>query len=234
LPAALVAGAGWLVPVDGIPALPGAAGWAAAVMAVAAVGVLLRHRHRTASGLVGLLSLAVLLAGSVLAGPVGLRPVTIAFVPDPAMRALGAVIAAHVPPGEVIQVPPTMGVIRLTAGRSVLVDCKAVPYGGPAWADYRARLEAIGGRGGCSHGGAPYLHVPAADLVAATQRYGARYLVLSAADPRRAQVLAQGWRVLVEPSARTGKVWLLAGPGALDAGAPDAGGTAAGGPAAGG
>jgi hypothetical protein len=229
LPLALVAGTGWLVPVDGIPALPGAAGWAAAVMAVAAAGVLLRHRHRTASGLVGLLSLALLLTGAVLAGPVGLRPVTVTFVPDPAMRALGAVIAAHVPPGGVIQVPPTMGVIRLTAGRSVLVDCKAVPYGGPAWADYRARLEAIGGRGGCSHGGAPYLHVPAADLVAATQRYGARYLVLSAADPRRAQVQALGWRVLVEPSVRTGNVWLLAGPGAPDAGAPDAGGTTAGG-----
>jgi hypothetical protein len=224
LPVALVAGVGWLVPVDGATALPGAPRWAAAVLASVAVGVLLRPLHRTASGLVGLLSLAVLVTGAVQAGPVGWRPITITFVPDPKMRALGTVIAAHVPPGEVIQVPPTMGVIRLTAGRSVLVDCKAVPYGGPAWVDYRARLEAIGGRGGCSHGGAPYLHVPAVDLVAATARYGARYLVLSAADPRRAQVLALGWRVLVEPSSRTGSVWLLAGPGAPDSGTSTPGG----------
>jgi hypothetical protein len=135
------------------------------------------------------------------------------------MWALGAVIDRHVPPGEVIQAPPTMGVIRLTAGRSVLVDCKAVPYGGPAWADYRSRLEAIGGRGGCSNGGAPYLHVPAKDMVATAGRYGARYMVLSAPDPRRGQVLEQGWRVLTEPSLQAGNVWLLAGPGAPDAAA---------------
>ncbi|HEX2806408.1 MAG TPA: hypothetical protein VHN80_09600, partial [Kineosporiaceae bacterium] len=100
-----------------------------------------------------------------------------------------------------------------------VVDCKAVPYGGPAWIDYRARLDAIGGRGGCSNGGAPYARVPADVLVATAGRYGARYLVMSGWDPRRVRVLAHGWRVLATPYLRAGDVWLLAEPGAPDAAA---------------
>jgi hypothetical protein len=227
--AALAAGVGWLVPLDGHTALPDAGGRAAVVLATAGVGVLVgpgtggahrRPRGRVASGAVGLLALGLLLAGAVQLGQIKARPVDIAFVSDPRMRTLGAVIDRHVPPGQVILAQPTWGVIRLAAGRSVVVDCKAVPYGGPAWIDYRTRLDAIGGRGGCSNGGAPYARVPATTLVAVANRYGARYLVMSARDPRRAQVLAEGWRVLATPYLRAADAWLLAGPGAPDAAAP--------------
>jgi hypothetical protein len=158
--------------------------------------------------------------GSVATGALQWRPLRPDFVGDPVMRAMGAVVARHVPPGQVVEAPPSFGVLRLASGRSLVVDCKGVPYGGAAWRDYRARLDALGGRGACSNGGVPYARLPAERLLATAARYGARYLVLASYDRRRVQVQDAGWQVLATPSRRTGGIWLLAAPGAPDAAHP--------------
>jgi hypothetical protein len=98
----------------------------------------------------------------------------------------------------------------------MVVDCKAVPYGGPAWTEYQARLNGLGGRAACGDQGRSWLRVSTADLVAVAQRYRAAYLVLTEGDPRLEQLQQSGWRVLIRPEERTGRLWLLAGPGATD------------------
>jgi hypothetical protein len=102
------------------------------------------------------------------------------------------------------------------------VDCKAVPYGGAPWRDYRARLDALGGRGACSHGGLPFVDLPVASLLATAERYGARYLVLTARDPRAGRITDDGWRQLAGPTRRNGNIWLFAAPGAPDGAPPPA------------
>lgn len=222
LPPAMIAGFGWLVVEDGTPALPDAPVWAVAVLAVAASAVLLRGlpAGTAVSALVGCLALAVMVAGAMHLGVLRRRPFDPTFVASAEDRAMGELVARHVPVGEGLLVPPTFGAVRLTGGRWIVVDCKAVPYGGAAWREYRTRLAALGGRGACHSGGRPFLEVPAATLSDVALRYQARYLLLTARDPR-ADVIhrEQGWRVLAVPSARSGDVWLLGAPGAPDAGA---------------
>ena len=151
-------------------------------------------------------------------GVVRARPVDLTFVPDARDRALGRDVAAHVPVGEEVLVPPTLGVVRLTSGRSIFVDCKAVPYGGAAWREYKARLDALGGRDSCHSGGHPFLTVSAEDLTSTALRYGARYVLLSARDPRIVAIAKRlGWRVLMRPDGGNRQMWLFAAPGAPDA-----------------
>jgi hypothetical protein len=220
LPPALAAGFGWLEPRGGDAVLAGHSGWVITVLAVAACGVLaagLPSVPGVVRGVPVAAAAAVLILAVSSAGSVRWRPFRPAFVADPVLRAMGTMIASHVPPGEVVEAPPSYGVIRLTSGRSLVADCKAVPYGGAAWRDYRARMEALGGRGACSHGGAPFTSLPASALISAARRYGAGYLVLPSWDRRVPEAEAAGWRVLAAPTARTGAVWLLAAPGAPDA-----------------
>jgi hypothetical protein len=190
------------------------------VLAVAAMGVLLRYVPRDLGDLMGAVAgavaLGVLVTGAVQLGVIEERRIDIRFVADDRERATGEVIATHVPMGEVLLVPPTLGVVRLTSGRSIVVDCKAVPYGGRAWREYRARLDALGGRGSCHGGGRPFLEVPAASLTSAALRYGARYLLLTSRDPRVQAIEVEGWRVLTSPMPAAGDMWLLAAPGAPD------------------
>jgi hypothetical protein len=226
---ALAAGYGWLVPRDGTTALPDHPAWAGVVLGVAALGVLLRYLPlrpgrldrvggvgTVASATAGLTAVALLVAGAVNLGVLTWRPVDVRFVANDVDRAMGEMIAAHVPVGEALLVPPTLGVVRLTSGRSIVVDCKAVPYGGAAWREYRARLDALGGRDSCHSGGRPFLEVSPVALADTALRYGARYLLLTARDPRVQAVEEQGWRVLAPPEPRTGDAWLLAAPGARD------------------
>jgi len=232
--AVLVAGYGWFAPAGTEALLAGHLGWvvAALLLAAAAVVVHLAGHRTAATGLPGTTArtraagaLAVLVAGTIVAGAVitgavQWRVPRIGFVSDPAARATGREVARHVPAGEVVEVPPTYGVVRLAAGRSVVVDCKAVPYGGDAWRDYRARLDALGGPGACHNGGRPYAVLPASTLVAVADRYHARYLALARTDRRWRDVRDQGWHLLAGPKGRVGGVWLLAAPGAPDAALP--------------
>jgi hypothetical protein len=239
VPAAL-AGYGWFVPRDGITALPNAPHLAWAVMGLAAAGAVLlglpeklpervpavlRRLTPSWSGVVagtagGLAAVAVLGYGVIRMGTVQARPLDITFVPSAVHREMGAVVAAHVPVGEEVLVPPALGAVRLTSGRSILVDCKAVPYGGAAWREYRERLDALGGRDSCRRGGRPFVEVPSADLTSTALRYGARYMLLSERDSRVLPIREIfGWRVLMGPDDGTPGIWLLAAPGAPDAAA---------------
>ncbi|HEY6797661.1 MAG TPA: DUF6798 domain-containing protein [Kineosporiaceae bacterium] len=217
LPPALAAGFGWLEPRDGSTALAAHGEWVVAVLAVAACAVLIALPSRLPAVVRALSTLAagvVLVVAVCTVGTVHWRPFRPGFVSEPALWAMGRTIARDVPPGGVVAAPPSYSVIRLTSGRSLLVDCKAVPYGGAAWHDYRARLEALGGRGACSHGGAPFTNLPTAALLSAARRYGAGYLVLPSWDRRVPQVTSAGWRVLAMPTSQRGGIWLFAAPGA--------------------
>jgi hypothetical protein len=219
---AVAAGYGWLVPRDGNVVLPDDLRRAEIVLGVAAAGVLLRYLPRrvgdVAGGLVGLAAIGVLVVGAADLRVLRPRPVNPTFVPDARDRALGRTIAAHVPVGEEVLVPPTLGVVRLASGRSIFVDCKAVPYGGPAWREYRERLDALGGRDSCHSGGHPFLEVTPEGLTSTALRYGARYVLLSARDVVRVDAVQRlGWRPLLRPESRDRGMWLLAAPGAPDA-----------------
>jgi hypothetical protein len=220
---AVPVGYGWLVPKEGFTALPQGRRWYLAVLALAVAAVLLRAAVRRSAwpALVAAgLCAAVLITGSAQLKQLQWRPVNLTFVSQAPLRAMGRTIAAHVPPGEVVLSQPAFSWIRLTAGRSMVVDCKAVPYGGPAWREYRARLEAVGGRGACERGGRPFTLLTTASLLATAQRYGARYLLLGAADQREFEVLSAGWRVLARPDPAAANLWLLAAPSAPDAATP--------------
>lgn len=219
---AVAAGYGWLVPEDGNVVLPDDLRWARIVLGVAVAGVLLRYLPRrvgdVAGGLTGLAVIGLLVVGAADLRVLRPRPVDITFVPEARDRALGRAIAAHVPVGEEVLVPPTLGTVRLTSGRSVLVDCKAVPYGGPAWREYRERLDALGGRDSCHSGGHPFVEVTPEGLTSTALRYGARYVLLSAWDVARADAAQRlGWRPLTRPESPDRGMWLLAAPGAPDA-----------------
>jgi hypothetical protein len=212
MPPALAAGYGWLEPHGGDTVLAGHSRWVLEVLAVAALAALVALLPRLPGAVraVPVVAAAAVLGVAVTqVGAVQWRLFRPGFVSDPRLRAMGATIARYVPPGGVVEAPPTWGAIRLTAGRSILVDCKAVPYGGAAWRDYRARMDALGGRGACSHGGMPFTALPPTALISAAQRYGAGYLVLPFWDGRALQLRDAGWRVLARPAKDEGEVWLL-------------------------
>jgi hypothetical protein len=219
---AVAAGYGWFVPRDGNVVLPDDLRRAEIVLGVAAAGVLLRYLPRrvgdVAGGLAGLAAVGLLVVGAADLRVLRPRPVDITFIPDARDRALGRAVAAHVPVGEEVLVPPTLGVVRLASGRSILVDCKAVPYGGPAWQEYRGRLDALGGRDSCHSGGRPFVKVTPERLASTALRYGARYVLLPARDVVRADAAQRlGWRPLMRPESQDRGMWLLAAPGAPDA-----------------
>lgn len=223
---AVPAGYGWLVARDGAPVLPDAPREASVVLAVAVLAVLARGLPSSGVAgelravwvaLAGAAAVALLVRACLDAGTLADRPVRPTFVASASDRAMGVLIARHVPVGEEVLVPPTLGVVRLTSGRSIVVDCKAVPYGGAAWREYRERLDALGGRDSCHSGGRPFLEVTPAELTATALRYGARYLVLTGRDTRVRPIQALGWRVLQRPRPNAGDMWVLAAPGAPDA-----------------
>ncbi|MDQ1288530.1 MAG: hypothetical protein QG622_2095 [Actinomycetota bacterium] len=231
---AVPAGYGWFVPRTAVTALPNAPHVAGALLGLAAAAVLLKtlpeslpKRFRrflpTWSGAVagtatGLAAAGVLAYGVVRMGTVQARPLDITFVPSGRHHELGELVARHVPVGEEIVVPPTLGVIRLLSGRSIFVDCKSVPYGGAAWREYRDRMGSLGGRGSCSRGGRPFVEVPPERLSSVALSYGARYLMLGEKDRRVRTLRADlGWRALATPDDGPTGMWLLAAPGAADA-----------------
>jgi hypothetical protein len=134
---AVPAAYGWLVPQEGVTVLPNNPRWACIVLGLGVAGALSGYLSRPVGGVVGgvagAVAIGVLVAGAINLQTIRLRPVNVTFVSDSRDRHLGRVVAAHVPVGEEILVPPTLSVIRLVSGRSIVVDCKAVPYGGPAW-----------------------------------------------------------------------------------------------------
>lgn len=101
---------------------------------------------------------------------------------------------AVLPVGIQVLSPPGLTVYRLPLERGIVVDCKNIPYGGPAYAQWKERLDALGGWDRC--GGDGYFNaMPADRLVAVADRYGAD-AILTLPDEHREQVrdlIALGW-----------------------------------------
>lgn len=101
---------------------------------------------------------------------------------------------AIIPPGSQYLAAPSEGIYRLNSLRGTVVDCKNIPYGGPAYGQWKERLGALGGWSRCTDD-AYFAAIPAADLVAVADRYGAD-AIITRPDEDRDQVRdlrALGW-----------------------------------------
>lgn len=98
------------------------------------------------------------------------------------------------PPGSQYLASPFNVAFRINSQRGTVVDCKDIPYGGPAYEQWKERLNALGGWEGCRSDDL-FTQLPASDLVAVADRYGAD-AIITEADDDRAQVrdlIALGW-----------------------------------------
>lgn len=99
----------------------------------------------------------------------------------PTVRAALA-IKKSVPDSAIIAAPPDMYWLRAISQRSVVADCKAVPYGGAPWDEYMRRMEALGGNcRGRAHG---WRSLTADDVEALRGRYGVTHVLLYDDDPK--------------------------------------------------
>jgi hypothetical protein len=126
------------------------------------------------------------------------------FFPHRDFTTWGNAVQRAVPSGEQLLVPPSAVQVRMATRRAVVVDCKYGPYGGPAWQEYRARIEALGGFSLCFPAGPDNVprELSADELVSVARRYGADYIVLrtdqAPGNSQATALRAQGWQVLVE------------------------------------
>ena len=98
----------------------------------------------------------------------------------------------------VIAAPPEIVWLRALSRRSVVADCKAVPFGGPPWEEYVARMQALGGL--CSAPGPGFAALSPVDIQTLQARYGVTHLLLYPDDPKLAYA-RQHWRqVLAVPA----------------------------------
>jgi hypothetical protein len=119
------------------------------------------------------------LASIVVGHTMQLRPVDIRMFPQGELKTWGDKVQHTVPVGGQILIPPTAYELRMITKRAVVVDCKYGPYGGAAWAEYKSRMEQLGGFGQCLGTlGAPAYHdLSGAELAAVADRYGAQYIL---------------------------------------------------------
>jgi hypothetical protein len=127
--------------------------------------------------------------------------------------AWGEIVRQVVPPGSQLVAAPLATYVRMVTGRAVVADCKYVPFGGPAWHEYVARIDALGGFAQCSALDPAYFNLmPPEQLIDAAQRYGARYLVVEAGQRNWLPTLADhGWTVVVGP-VNSLQNWVLEAP----------------------
>lgn len=103
-----------------------------------------------------------------------------------------------VPPGAVITAPGDSASLRLVTQRATIVDCKNVPYGGKAWAEWKQRIADLGD---CM-GNTDYADVyTVEDYTELAEKYGSNYIVLppNAIERNSAQIEQAGWTELVAP-----------------------------------
>jgi hypothetical protein len=115
----------------------------------------------------------------------------------PTVRAALAIKAA-VPDTAVIAAPPDMYWLRAISERSVVADCKAVPYGGPLWDEYMARMRDLGGNCAGRANGWQQLSPEAVESLRA--RYGVTHVLLQDNDPKVVYARTH-WRQVFEAPA---------------------------------
>jgi hypothetical protein len=123
------------------------------------------------------------------------------YVPNDSQRAWGQEVERLVPAGDQILIPITSDEIRLITRRAVVVDCKYGPYGGPAWQEYKARIDSLGGFEECRKEYMKSTTFTAEQMTELAKRWGANYMVVDQGGYWRVGDLKQreGWTVLLEP-----------------------------------
>ncbi|HEV3365801.1 MAG TPA: DUF6798 domain-containing protein, partial [Acidimicrobiia bacterium] len=150
------------------------------------------HRPRAVALLVGLATVTVAAGAAGYLGQVGYDRSL------PTVRTALAVKAV-VPDTAIIAAPPDLYWLRAISERSVVVECKAVPYGGPLWDEYMARMQDLGGN--CVDGralGWPKLSAEAVESLRA--RYGVTHVMLHDNDPKVPYARAH-WRLVFQAPA---------------------------------
>lgn len=115
----------------------------------------------------------------------------------PSVRA-GLAIRAIVPDSAVIAAPPDLSWLRAISHRSVVADCKAVPYGGAPWDEYMQRMQALGGS--CDEEGRAdgWRNLTPDAVEALRGRYGVTHVLLYDDDPKAAYA-QEHWRPVFQP-----------------------------------
>jgi hypothetical protein len=210
--AGLAAPAGWILLVDGAGhgrVSPGGA--IAAALTAVLLGFLLtapdgrvlreagsgrlRRPAVAAAGLVGALAL--------LGAPAG------AFGHLDYDRSLGRVrtglaLRQALPENAVVAAPPELFWIRSLAQRSVIADCKAVPYGGDPWHEWMARMRALGGP--CVNTQSGFRELSPAAVEQLQADYGATHALLFVDDPKLDHARAHWTLVYEAPPPEDGSV----------------------------
>jgi hypothetical protein len=106
------------------------------------------------------------------------------------------------PRDAVIAAPPETFWLRALSQRSVIADCKAVPYGGPPWHEYMSRIQALGGL--CHRSGSGFRDLSPADVEALRTRYGATHALLFTDDPKMAYARRHWTQVYETPTPHDG------------------------------
>jgi hypothetical protein len=172
---------------------------------VALCALTTRLRQPANARLIRSLASAAVVLGVLTSGLVGraytIRPFDPHFISDPDMRAWGAAVQRHVPPGEQIVAAPLAVYVRLTTRRGVVVDCKNGPYGGPAWQEYRARMDSLGGFDQClTLEPWAFNELPPDHIVNVAKRYGADYLLVERWQRWRMPYFqSMGWTIELGP-----------------------------------
>jgi hypothetical protein len=111
---------------------------------------------------------------------------------------VGHSIGRAVPPAAVIAAPPEIVWLRSLSRRSVVADCKAVPFGGRPWDEYVARMEALGGH--CAAGGPGFDGLQPDDIQMLQAKYGATHLLLYLDDAKLPYARDHWRQVLAVPA----------------------------------
>lgn len=150
-----------------------------------------------------LLFTAALVVAAVMSGSISPRPLNATYIPDDDKREWGQTVEALVPPGEVLLHSPNAQYIRLVTMRADIADCKNVPYGGEPYAEWKRRLDDLGGwstqcRNGFSV--APFNDLTAEQLDRIAEKYDIRYMVLEESQVDvLPDLIDRGWSVELEP-----------------------------------
>ena len=110
---------------------------------------------------------------------------------------IGREIEARLAPGSVLAHPPDLEWVRLFSRRAVVGNCRAAPYGGTPWYEYKARLAALGVDTTriyeCFRSGYEALDLD--DIAALRDEFGATHAAFLGADPKIAAARAADWRL---------------------------------------
>lgn len=111
--------------------------------------------------------------------------------------ATGQLIEQATPPGSIIAASPSLTWLRYASRRAVVADCKAVPYGGTPWVEYKERIEALGGWV-CSTSKNVLINLTLEDIQGLQDNFGATHVFVLEGDPKFESAREAGWNLVGE------------------------------------